>query len=109
MIYNITDYPALGTPGQIVLMNSIGDSTNVWTPDWHKYDVDNLTIRWQASNISSLPNTLVDICLYGYWEDVIDRDFAKVGLKRSNLTSQVQGQVTSQARPGSPLPGPAIE
>lgn len=75
-----SDFPALGTPGQITLVNSISDSTNIWQPDWHKYDVENLTLRWHPTNISTLPNSLIDINLYGYWEDVLDREFAKVRL-----------------------------
>lgn len=69
--------PSVGTPGALTLVTTVNEA-NPWQHDWHRDDVENLTIRWNSGNISSFPNSRVDINLWGYYEDVIDRDLVKV-------------------------------
>ncbi|KRY36412.1 Uncharacterized protein T01_9211 [Trichinella spiralis] len=52
---------------------------------WHLSDIENLTITWTAANISSKAGSRVDIVLWGYREDVIDREFLEVGAIARNI------------------------
>uniref|UniRef100_A0A5S6QR44 AMOP domain-containing protein n=1 Tax=Trichuris muris TaxID=70415 RepID=A0A5S6QR44_TRIMR len=46
---------------------------------WHQADGENLTILWSAANISSKADARIDIVLWGYREDMIEREYIEVG------------------------------
>ncbi|VDP43093.1 unnamed protein product, partial [Soboliphyme baturini] len=60
----------------LYLLNGGPATIPAW--DWYQAVPTNLTITWAAANISTNPNSKVDIVLWGYWEDYIDRDFIPV-------------------------------
>jgi len=72
--------PSMGTPGMMDLVTTVHD-TDAWQHDWNRNDVHNLTIKWSSANISTLPNARIDINVWGYYEDVLDRDLVKVHIK----------------------------
>lgn len=38
--------------------------------NWNAFDAQNLTLTWEHENITANYNSMVDLVLYGYWEDV---------------------------------------
>ncbi|CAJ0946455.1 unnamed protein product, partial [Mesorhabditis belari] len=60
---------------RVNLINDVRQPHN----NWHAWEAENLTVHWEWENITSNPNTQVDIALYGYWEDVEGHSFKQIG------------------------------
>jgi hypothetical protein len=59
---------------RVNLMNDPLDAIN----NWNSYAARNLSLTWDYQNISIDANALVDITLWGYWEDVEGHSFRQV-------------------------------
>ncbi|CDW54207.1 VWD and NIDO and AMOP domain containing protein [Trichuris trichiura] len=65
----------------MVRLLSYADRTDPSAPrhQWYQTEADNLTILWSAANISSKADAKIDLVLWGYREDMIEREYVEVG------------------------------
>uniref|UniRef100_A0A0K0F7J0 Protein mesh (inferred by orthology to a D. melanogaster protein) n=1 Tax=Strongyloides venezuelensis TaxID=75913 RepID=A0A0K0F7J0_STRVS len=76
-------------------VNLINDPRDV-NNNWNNFNAQNLSLSWEWQNITTNPNAIVDISLYGYWEDVEGHSFKKIGHLARNYPNT--GQYTFNPR-----------